>query len=87
MKKTFKIILIVFILSSFILPLPLNRVYATDEIISGGDDFVSIGQGQTEITDSDIKGVSDTIYNILLAAATVTAVIVGAVLGVQFMNY
>ncbi len=85
MKKTLKIMLILIVLSSIILP--SYKVYATDDVISGGNGFISAGGGgASPISDANIKDVSNTVYNILLAVATVVAVIVGAVLGIQFMT-
>jgi hypothetical protein len=85
MKKIFKILLIVIVLSSMFI-LPSYKVYATDNVISGGQGFVDLGKNQDKIKQGDIKSVSDQVYNILLAVATVTAVLVGAVLGIQFMT-
>lgn len=54
-------------------------------IISGADNFIQAGTGNPTIADSEIKNLSNTIYNILLTIGTILAVIIGAVLGIQFM--
>lgn len=57
------------------------------DIVSGADDFIQEGQNGTTVTPSndDIKSVSDDIYYILLTIGIVAAVIVGGILGIQFM--
>ena len=88
MKKTLKILLLIFLI--FLMLLPSNKIYAADgadSIISGGKGFVELGQeGTPEIDKGKIKDVSDTVYNILLTIGVVVAVLVGAVLGIQFMT-
>lgn len=82
--KIFKILTISFCI---ILLLSCN-VFAIDEIFSTGEKWEETGKkntGQTMNTDN-IKEISNQLYNILLAAATVVAVITGAILGIQFMT-
>lgn len=83
-KKTIWIILIILILS-FSVNIGYTQVYATtvDDVMGGAKNFVS---GTTDHIDSDtLEDMSDFIYNILLGIAIVAAVIVGMVLGIQFM--
>lgn len=54
-------------------------------IISGADGFISAGTGESPISDDSLKTLSNNIYNILLILGTVIAVIIGAILGIQFM--
>ena len=76
-------ILVLFILSMMLV---MQTTYAVDDIIEAGGSFIKKGaQQQQSIQDSQIKTVSDQIYNILLAIGTVIAVIIGAILGIQFM--
>lgn len=57
-----------------------------DEVINEANSFLNIGQeGKGTIEGDVLSAASSTIYNILLAIATVVAVIVGAILGIQFM--
>ena len=66
--------------------LVMQTTYAVDDIIEAGGGFIKKGEQQQQaIQDSQIKTVSDQIYNILLAIGTVIAVIIGAILGIQFM--
>lgn len=76
-------ILVLFILSMMLV---MQTTYAVDDIIEAGGSFIKKGEQQQQaIQDSQIKTVSDQIYNILLAIGTVIAVIIGAMLGIQFM--
>lgn len=76
-------ILVLFILSMMLI---MQTTYAVDDIIEAGGSFIKKGEQQQQaIQDSQIKTVSDQIYNILLAIGTVIAVIIGAILGIQFM--
>lgn len=76
-------ILAIFVLSTMLI---MQTTYAADSVIDAGDSFIAAGEKQPQaIQDIQIKTVSDQIYNILLAVGTVIAVIVGAILGIQFM--
>ena len=78
-----KVLLVLFILSMMLV---MQTAYAVDDIIEAGGSFINRGEEQQQaIQDSQIKTVSDQIYNILLAIGTVIAVIIGAILGIQFM--
>ena len=57
------------------------------DVINQADDFVNTGENSKTITmdETGMKSVSDDIYNILLTIGIVTAVIIGAFLGVQFI--
>ena len=89
MKKVF----IVFILIvSLLLLNTQNLIYASShtagDVISDADGFLQTGEqnaGQI-ISKDDLKGLSDTIYNILLVIGIIVAVIVGALLGLKFIT-
>lgn len=54
---------------------------------AGADDFISTGENQTApISDSSLKSLTDSLYNILLIIGVVVAAIVGIVLGIQFIT-
>jgi len=55
-----------------------------DEVMENANSFVSIGN--TEITQSDLQNFSQIVYNIILSIGIVTAVLVGALLGIRFMT-
>ncbi len=57
------------------------------DVIDQADDFVNTGENSKTIAmdETGMKSVSDDIYNILLTIGIVTAVIIGAFLGVQFI--
>ena len=65
-----------------------NIVQATgiSDVISGADDFIKTGSSQTPIDSDNLKKMSDIIYNVLLIVGTTIAVIVGAILGTQFIT-
>lgn len=57
------------------------------DIITGADEFIQSGveDENSTIDDSDLKNMSDLLYNALLVIAIVIAVVVGLVIGMQFM--
>ena len=82
--KIFKILT-----SSFcIIFLLTSNAFAIGDIKNTGDDFMNTGKansGSTMDTDK-LKDASSKVYNLLLAIATGTAVIVGAILGIKYMT-
>ena len=82
-KKMFLILIIILLLFC-----SNNVVQANNlgDIITGGQNFIESGSKQTPIASDSIKNLSDTIYNILLVLGTVIAVIIGAILGIQFIT-
>ena len=85
MKKMYKrIILIIFVL---ILLFSINaNVFAIGEIIDDGQSFLQEARPQnTSVNIGQINQASGYLYNILLSAGIVIAVIVATVLGIQFM--
>ena len=82
--KIFKILTISFC----IIFLLTSNAFAIGDIKNTGDDFMDIGKanaGSTMDTDT-LKDASGKVYNLLLAVATGTAVIVGAILGIKYMT-
>lgn len=81
-KITLLIIMIMFVLSS--------NIFATSisDIFSQADDFISTGEKNagTTINTKELKKTSNSLYNILLGIGVAAAVIVGAILGIQFMT-
>lgn len=63
-----------------------SKVFAWSDIKEKSEDFLSQADSSlTNIDSSQLQGISGYLYNILLAAGVVIAVIVATVLGVQFM--
>lgn len=58
---------------------------ALDDIISSGSDFLELGSGSDVIDSTQIKEVSDSIYNVLLGIFMFLAVVVGILLGIKYM--
>ncbi len=81
LKKVILILLVLITLFSI-----NSKVFAWSEIIDDGKSFIDkADKGQTLIDEQGLKNVSGFLYNVLLAAGVVIAVIVATVLGVQFM--
>ncbi len=80
-KKIFLILVLIILLISTI-----NIVQASS-IFQGADNFISTGEGKNPIDNLDnLDNASEKIYNILLILGTVIAVIVGSILGIQFIT-
>ena len=85
--KYFAVILIaIFLLLSFSMSYSHTNAAALSNIVSGADSFIQNGQGNSKIDNEDIHNLSDSIYNILLIIGTIVAMIVGVVLGIQFIT-
>lgn len=67
--------------------LPQN-VFALGDVIDIGESFMEAGKTKVDYTmdTTKINEASSQIYNILLVAATVVAIVVGAFLGLQYMT-
>lgn len=86
MKK----IICIFLLLCFCI-IPIQSLAAKtnstpDEVINEANSFTDKGNsGSGTFNGTILSSASSTIYNILLAIATIAAVIIGAILGIQFM--
>ena len=71
---------IIFILTS--------NSFAIGEVKNTGDNFIGVGKNNSGSTmnTTTLKDTSGKVYNLLLAFATGTAVIVGAILGIKYMT-
>ena len=87
--KIKKIFLIVFLIILVMLMLS-SKLYAfsVSEWFSQAETAINDGKSNSnnKLNSSEIKNTSNTLYNILLGIGTGVAVIVGAILGVQFMQ-
>lgn len=83
MKRKIFFILIIFIL--MICSTHIVQATTISDIIQGADGFITSGSSTDVIATDKLKSASDIIYNILLILGTIIAVIVGAVLGIQFI--
>lgn len=84
MKRKIFFILIIFIL--MICSTHIVQATTISDIIQGADGFITRGSSSDMIAGDKIKNLSDIIYNVLLILGTVIAVIVGSVLGIQFIT-
>lgn len=83
-KKSVMILLVLFVMFSILGQ--TTNASSIGETIQGADDFVSDGSEGTKISSDNLKDLSDQIYNVLLILGIAIAVIVGLVLGIQFMT-
>lgn len=87
--KKYKIIKIL-ILILFMLFVLSSRIFALGDWLTEAEDFVTDGKTEAEkgntIDTTEVDAGSEKIFNALLAAGTVVAVIVGAIMGIQFMT-
>lgn len=88
MNKT-KIFFIILVIFANILIFNFNEVRAEgiSDVIKGGDSFLSSAKQdeKTKINQQELKSTSSNIYNILLIIGIIVAVLVAAILGMQFM--
>lgn len=79
---------LIFILGILIILFSLNaKVFAWSGVIKDGDSFIQAGENYDKLTieKGQLQDLSGYIYNILLAAGVIIAVIVATILGIQFM--
>lgn len=91
MKKgrIFKILVIIFtMLSILIINNYTVQASSLSDAIGGADDFINAGvkDQSPAISEDNLQGMSDMLYNALLVIATIIAVIVGLVIAIQFMT-
>ena len=65
-----------------------TKVSAWGDVFTQADDFISTGErsGEGKVDSGAIQGLSGYLYNILLSAGIIIAVVVATVLGIQFMT-
>lgn len=84
--KFLNIIFILFFLMMLFTPISLSAK-GLDDVISGGDDFLLASNGENQKLATDkMQDVSNTVYNILLGIGIIIAVVIGTLLGVQYMT-
>lgn len=84
---------LLFMLVIFVIIISISsEAFAWSEVIQKGKDFVSAGENPGEDVPIDpekvnegLQGLSSYLYNLLLTAGVVIAVIVATILGIQFM--
>lgn len=88
-KLIFKILVIIFtVLSIFTMYTHSVQASSLSEAIGGADDFIQSGikDKSPAISEDNLQGMSNMLYNTLLVIATIIAVIVGLVIAIQFMT-
>ena len=93
MRRVLKIVMSIMLITFFMINcLGENKVLAgtIDEAMNSAEDFLEAGKSSnakyTSIDTTALKAGSDEIYNLFLAVGTVIAVIVGLILGIQFIT-
>lgn len=91
--KKIKIVTVILLILLSIITIT-KPIYATDtvekhtagEIIQEGKKFITTGEKEADkISQDNLKNMSDTIYNILLVAGIIIAIIVGLIMGIKFI--
>lgn len=90
MKKYIKIIYMLFIIVTIFIvsnPICAGSTHSSGEIISEAESFIETGKSNAnnKINPSDLKDMSDTLYNILLVVGIIAAIIVGLIMGIKFI--
>lgn len=64
-----------------------EATHSAGDVISGADAFISTGEANAndKINPSNLKDMSDTLYNILLVVGIIAAIIVGLIMGIKFI--
>jgi hypothetical protein len=79
-------LLVIFLILSFSMNYSYTNASSLSNTISGADDFIKTGTSNEKIGKDNLKGLSDSIFNVLLIIGTIIAMIVGIVLGIQFIT-
>ena len=82
--KMLKIILLIFLITLLL----SQDIFALSEISETATNFLETGTANANMTidSKNLRDKSGDIYNMFLAVATAVAVVVGAMLGIQFMT-
>ena len=84
--KTITIIVTMILINIVYFSFNSVNAFGIGDVIRGGDTFVEQSDDDTISFDqSEMKKVSDSIYNILLLIGIATAVIIAGILGIKFM--
>lgn len=78
------IILFIIMITSIFSYKTYGATSTLDEVMKGADEFANAGG--TAINESKLKETSDFVFNVLLGIAMVVAVVVGMIIGIQFMT-
>ena len=64
-----------------------SSTHTAGEIIDEAGSFIDLGKqnADSKIDPTDLKNMSDTLYNILLVVAIIAALIVGLIMGIKFL--
>lgn len=85
--KTFKkilVIMLLLVLVNMLIPLKVNAV---SDMFESADKFLSAGRNPSTVIDTGkVQSTSNTIYKWLMTIAICVAVIIGAIIGIQFIT-
>lgn len=78
--------IVIFIICLCIIPANSFGATAIDDVVSDGDSFLSKANPvSTVINETELSNFSSDVYNLIFSIGMVIAVIVGTVLGIQFI--
>lgn len=83
-----KVIGILFLFVIFTFIIFSNTAYAAstvDEVISGADSFITAANDASTMDTAELKETSNFLYNLFLGFGIIVAVIVGSIIGIQYM--
>lgn len=78
----------IFVLITVLCIIPINSfaINPVDDVVGDGDNFLNKAKDvSTVINETELKDFSSDVYNLILSIGMVIAVVVGMVLGIQFM--
>ncbi len=70
----------------YITPCAVMAKSSIDNVITGADNFISTGENQASIDETELGNTNAFLYNILLGIGIIVAIIVGILLGIKYMT-
>lgn len=83
-KKIYKIIFVI-VIALIVFFAYTSKIYATQETMQGAKNFLEKGDVGSMLNTDKIKQTSDTIYMMFSGVGTAIVLVVGVVLGIQFL--
>lgn len=85
-SKSLTIIILILVINMIFFNINKVQADGISDGITGGDSFLKAGEsGNVSIDKDKLKDTSNVIYNILLLAGMVAAVVISGILGIKFM--
>ena len=85
-SKLLTIIILIFVINMIFFNINKVQADGVSDVITGGDSFLEAGKSEDVVIDTTkLQDTSNVIYNILLLAGMVAAVVISGILGIKFM--